>query len=299
MQRAQLGTAARVKTFIHPQTAVGDLDAGSAAALIAAASDVTLIVDAQGKIRDMAFQSAELLHDLDDSGTWLGRELGTTVALDSRTKITQILREAGGANEPRWRHVNHLAIDGRSVPVLYCGVQVGVNGRVVMFGRDLRAMSQLQQRLMNAQQSLERDYGKLRDIEMRYRLLFQLSSEAVLIFDPAKKRVTEANPAACEIFGDDVVGQSLAHMFAPEIIAPIEAQMEAGSRRVRAGGVAGAAAAGPAGHGEDVAVPAREHEPAADAHLAIGVACERPAGREEKAAAGRGIRAGWVRRDRR
>jgi len=223
------GISALVKTFVSPQTSLGDLDAGSAASLIAAASDVTLIVDADGVIRDTAFQSAELMGDLDDSADWAGRAIGTTVAMDSRAKIKALLREATTA-EPKWRHINHLTTDGRSVPVLYCGVQAGAHGRIVVFGRDLRAMSALQQRLMNAQQSMERDYSKLRDVEMRYRLLFQLSSEAVLILDPAKQRVLEANPAGREMFGaaaQDIVGHTVPEIFGADSLPTLEAHLSA------------------------------------------------------------------------
>ena len=220
-----------VKAFAHPQTALGNLDAGSAAVLIAAASDVTLIVDPSGQVLDTAFQSKELLDDLPGSTAWLGRNLVDLVALDSRPKVGQILTEAAGPAEPRWRHMNHLDAAGRSVPVLYCGVQIGVDGRVVLFGRDLRAMSQLQQRLMNAQRSMEQDYTRLRDVELRYRLLFQLSSEAVLILDPAKRRVMEANPAAQTIFGAGLVGQTLAELFADDCMAGLDEQLDA----VRAG----------------------------------------------------------------
>jgi transcriptional regulator PpsR len=224
------GISALVKTFVSPQTSLGDLDAGSAASLIAAASDVTLIVDAQGVIRDTAFQSSELMRDLDDSADWVGRAIDATVALDSRPKIAALLREAATTAEPKWRHINHLTTDGRSVPVLYCGVQVGGDGRVVVFGRDLRVMSALQQRLMNAQQSMERDYSKLRDVEMRYRLLFQLSSEAVLILDPAKQRVLEANPAGKEMFGtaaQDIVGHTMAEIFNAESLPALQAHLAA------------------------------------------------------------------------
>ncbi len=224
------GISALVKTFISPQTSLGDLDASSAASLIAAASDVTLIVDAGGVIRDTAFQSAELLDDLDDSANWVGRPILATVASDSRTKIEALLREATTTAEPKWRHINHLTSDGRSVPVLYCGVQVGADGRVVVFGRDLRVMSALQQRLMNAQQSMEQDYSKLRDVEMRYRLLFQLSSEAVLILDPAKQRVLEANPAGKDMFGtasQDIVGHTLAEIFSAECLPTLQAHLAA------------------------------------------------------------------------
>ncbi len=227
------GISALVKTFVSPQTSLGDLDARSAASLIAASSDVTLIVDARGTIRDTAFQSTELLDELNESAQWVGRAMVATVAPDSRPKVEALLREATAA-EPKWRHVNHLAPDGRSVPVLYCGVQIGEDGRVVVFGRDLRVMSALQQRLMNAQQSMERDYSKLRDVEMRYRLLFQLSSEAVLILDPVKGRVLEANAAAQGLFGagsDDVVGRAMADIFGPDSLPALQGHLAA----IRAG----------------------------------------------------------------
>ena len=215
------------QSFVTPQTSLGDLDAGSAAALIAAASDVTLIVDQDGLIQDVAIQSGELFDDLAVTGTWLGRPLIETVALDSRPKIARLLNDAFGMGEPKWRHMNHLAPDGRSVPVLYCAVQVGDDGRVVLFGRDLRVMSALQQRLMNAQQSLERDFSRLRDIEMRYRLLFQLSSEAVLIYDPARQKVTEANPAARTLFDTgELAGRGLADLFGTESLAEIGAHLD-------------------------------------------------------------------------
>ncbi len=228
------GISALVKTFVSPQTSLGDLDAGSAASLIAASSDVTLIVDAHGTIRDTAFQSAELLDELAESGQWVGRAMADTVAPDSRPKVAALLREAATAAEPKWRHINHVTPEGRSVPVSYCAVRIGAEGRVVAFGRDLRVMSALQQRLMNAQQSMERDYSKLRDVEMRYRLLFQLSSEAVLILDPVKGRVLEANAAAQGLFGagsDDVVGRAMADLFDPDSLAVLQGHLAA----IRAG----------------------------------------------------------------
>ena len=231
------GASALVKTFVSPHTSLGDLDAASAAHLIGAASDITLVLDGAGVIRDMAFQSGQLMDDLPDSANWVGRPIEATVAPDSRAKIAALMQDAAAKAEPRWRQVNHLAPDGRSVPVLYCGVQAGGDGRVVAFGRDLRAMSALQQRLMNAQQGMERDYARLRDVEMRYRLLFQLSSEAVLVVDPAKGRVTEANPAAKALCGSgaaDVTGRALADLFDPASMSAIQAAMEAARTGARA-----------------------------------------------------------------
>ncbi len=223
-------SSALVKTFVSPQTSLGDLDAGSAAALIAAAADITLVLDEAGVIQDMALQSAELTRDLDGGQGWLGGPVAATVAPDSRSKVEALLRDAASAKDAKWRQINHLAADGRSVPVLYCCVQLGAQGRVVAFGRDLRLMSALQQRLVNAQLSMERDYSRLRDVEMRYRLLFQMSSEAVLILDSTKQRVAESNPAARALFGVEVgelTGLALSQIFAEASVPLVQAHLGA------------------------------------------------------------------------
>ena len=95
-----------------------------------------------------------------------------------------------------------------------CGSEI--RGGVVAFGRDLRVVSALQQRLVNAQQSMERDYSRLQYGEMRYRVLFQLSSEAVLIVDAVTGKIVESNPAADRLFGQEtgkLAGQGLAEWF--------------------------------------------------------------------------------------
>jgi transcriptional regulator PpsR len=220
-----------VKTFVSPDSLLGELDAHSVATLIATASDIALILDEAGTILDIAFQGEELSADLDTSESWIGRTLMTTVVLDSRPKVTHLLADAAMHNiKPKWRHINHATSDGRSIPVLYCAVQVGNDGRMVAFGRDLRAMSSLQQRLMTAQETLERDYSRMREVEARYRLLFQMSSEAVLILDTVRHRVVEANPAARALFGarpDLGAGQPLTDIFAADTIESVTAHLGA------------------------------------------------------------------------
>ena len=80
-------------------------------------------------------------------------------------------------------------------------MQAGIPGRIVAFGRNLRAVSSLQRRLVDAQQSMERDYARVRRMETRYRLLFEMASDAVLIVDGASQRVIDSNSAAGRLFG--------------------------------------------------------------------------------------------------
>ncbi len=214
-----------MKAFRFPHTSLGALDTGSAATLVAAAADVSLVVNDAGVILDIAFNNDELASELEDSANWPGRPLAATVVEDSRSKVLGLLDEVRSEARSKWRHLNHMSANGDSVPVLYCAVQSRAGGPFVLFGRDLRPMSALQQRLMNAQQSMERDYSRLRDVEMRYRLLFQMSSEAVLVLDTARQRVVEANPAARTLLNakdDSVQGLGLADVFQADGINSVQ-----------------------------------------------------------------------------
>jgi transcriptional regulator PpsR len=193
-----------VNAFKSPHLTLGPLDPDAAATLITAASDIALIVDAKGIVRDLAFSSERLALDLEGSESWLGKRWVDLVSPDSTNKVEALLRIGKpGAAPPRWRHLNHPARNGGHVPVLYSSVQVAETGLIVAFGRDLSDISDLQQRLVDAQQSMERDYARLRHVETRYRLLFEMTSEAVLVIDAASLKLIEANPAARELFGEN------------------------------------------------------------------------------------------------
>jgi transcriptional regulator PpsR len=203
-------------SFTAPRNSLGALDADAAAVLVSAAADVTLVVDEDGVIRDIAFSSDELARDLDGQAPWLGRAWIDTVAEDSQPKVTELLRDVRSGNATRWRHVNQVSVSGEHVPVLVSAIRIAGGSRAIVFGRDLRAISSLQQRLVETQASMERDYSRLRQAETRYRLLFQTAVEPVLIVDAASGRVVEANPAAAGMLGQAgrrPVGSALLDMF--------------------------------------------------------------------------------------
>ncbi len=198
-RNADRGTA-QVTSFQAPKKSLGALDADAAATLISAASDVALVVDGEGVIRDVSVGSSEL--SLEGSSHWVGQPWTATVTVESRPKVEALLRDAQSPAPRRWRHVNHPSAGGPDIPILYSAVQVGEGGQVVAFGRDLRSVSALQQRLMDAQQAMERDYWRLRHVETRYRMLFQMASEAIVIVDSATNKVMEVNPAAALLLGE-------------------------------------------------------------------------------------------------
>ncbi|MEO1173877.1 MAG: transcriptional regulator PpsR, partial [Myxococcota bacterium] len=135
-----------------------------------------------------------------------------------REKAEALLQEVRDDTPARSREVNHSRGGLGDFPVRYSAIPLGKDGNVLVIGRELGAIADLQQQLINAQQSMEREYAKLRNAETRYRLLFQISTEPVLIVDAASLRVTEINPSAAALIGERsrAEGQPIADVFVPD-----------------------------------------------------------------------------------
>jgi len=191
-----------VKQFSVAKKWFRNIDSETAGKLITIASDVALVVSdsEKGIIRDVSFGSDELAVEV--AADWIGKTWADTVTVESRHKVEALLRDSKGSGMPRWRMVNHRGENGVDLPVLYAALKVDEGGQVVAFGRSMRPMATLQQQLVSAQQSMEREYLKLRQAEARHRLLFQVSAEAVLIVDATSRKVLEANPAAGNLLGE-------------------------------------------------------------------------------------------------
>jgi transcriptional regulator PpsR len=153
------------------------------------AGDFMLAIDEHEIIRDIAVN----LRDHAFANQWIGMKWSDTVTVESKAKIARML-EADHPGSNMWRQVNHLH-DGEDVPVNYRVIKPRTNSWHIAVGRDLRAISMLQQRLLKTQQSMERDYLHLRQTETRYRLLFDNISYPVLIADADDLDIQQANRA--------------------------------------------------------------------------------------------------------
>ena len=181
-----------------PSATLGSLDAAAAARLAEAAGDLVLILEADGTVIDFSIASHEPA--IEGSADWVGQNWADIVTVESRPKVEDMLAAVASGAPSRWRQVNHPTEAG-DVPVRYWTVASGNDSRVIAVGRDLRANAVLQQRLMQVQQSLERDYLRLRQAESRYRMLFERAAEAILVVDAESRRIREANPAATRLLG--------------------------------------------------------------------------------------------------
>lgn len=172
-----------------------------AAEIAANAADVALLIDEAGIVRDAAFPGEDFGND--DVNGWIGKAWLDLVKSDSQEKVTDLIEAAGQEGQRRWRQVNHIQSNQPDLPIRYFTLPTKREGWVLAIGRDMRAAARMQQRMIQAQRSMENDYAKAREAETRFRLLFQMASEGVIIIDGDTYKVTDANPAAAHILGQD------------------------------------------------------------------------------------------------
>lgn len=198
--------AADVVASAFPDAASADLAANAA--------DLTLIIDKAGVIRDAAFPGEDF--EPSDYEDWVGKKWADLVAADSRAKVAALLSSPGQAGERRWRHVNHSRDGELDLPIRFFTMAASKPGWTLAIGRDMRGVSRMQQRLLDAQQSMEREYTRVREAETRFRMLFQISTEGVLVISGVTLKITDVNPAAARFLGrraSDVQGSSLEMIF--------------------------------------------------------------------------------------
>jgi len=170
-----------------------------AEAFVSLSSDIALVIDEHGVIQSVAQSPTAPITS--HPGRWVGRPWIETVSGDTRGKVELMLADLKSSGATRRREINVAGEHSGDVPVAFSALRLGESGPVLAVGRDLRTVSAIQQRFLDAQQELERGYWRARQAESRYRLLFQVATDAVLTVDAHSLRVIEANHAAANLLG--------------------------------------------------------------------------------------------------
>ncbi|RYZ11833.1 MAG: transcriptional regulator PpsR [Comamonadaceae bacterium] len=221
-----------MKSFAAAAKHFGDLEPVVVGSLVAASTDIALVLDADGVLRDLALGGAGF--EDHDFGAWIGKPWMQIATKESRAKVELLLRGADTPGPLQWRQVTHHSESLGDIPLSCAAIRLRTNartktvGRLVVFCRDLRATTSLQQNVVDAQQEALRDHWKLRDAQSRYLQLFQTVSDAVLIVDAATQRILEANPAAVQLVGDGtrkLIGSSFSNRFDARDAAAIQGML--------------------------------------------------------------------------
>jgi transcriptional regulator PpsR len=166
------------------------------ATLLAGVADFVVSLDSEGLVESVEIWSDELPRGFADALE--GHRLADSLAASDGARTMEVLAAAAGG-EPQRLDVVHLLADGAlEVPVQY-QLSADTSGRILAVGSDLRPTASLRQQLVNAQQALEQDYWRLRNVETRYRRLFDMVADGVLVLDALSSRVLEVNPRGNEL----------------------------------------------------------------------------------------------------
>ena len=178
--------------------------------MVSVACDIALILDDSGVIQNVAV--GQTRPSPTDAQEWIGQRWADTVTVEMREKVAQFLADLSDSGVSRVRHLAHLTEDGPEIPIAYSAIRLGDNGPTLAVGRDMRLVSAMQERLTNTQRTIERDYWQRRQAETRYRLLFDVASEPMLIVDASTYEVVDANRSAATLLGrqgSEIVGHPL------------------------------------------------------------------------------------------
>ena len=167
-------------------------------AFVSLSSDIALVLDADGIVLNVAQGGTAPIAP--SAHEWVGRDWADTVTGDTRAKVGLLLKDVASTGFARRREVNHPTTAGTDIPVAYTALRLGIGGPVLVVGRDLRAVAAIQQRFVDAQREMEQGYWRTRQSESRYRLLFQVAHDAVMVVDAETLHILEANEAAAQLF---------------------------------------------------------------------------------------------------
>lgn len=169
--------------------------------IIADVADLAVVIAPAGTVLSVLVNPVhDFFRRLDH---WEGRDLRSTLTPESVAKFNPRLAEfLKGEAQGRPLELNHSDAGGRwEFPIRYSFHRIGPDGAILMLGRDLRPIAEMQQQLVKAQIALERDYEMQREHDTRFRVLMESAREAVVFVSVQTGKVTESNAAAAALFG--------------------------------------------------------------------------------------------------
>jgi transcriptional regulator PpsR len=190
--------------------------------------DVVLGLDLDGVVR-----TASLSNVLSPEGFdgWLGRPWSDTVGRDGIDDIRGMIATARHSGVSDVRKVTQLFPSGLEVPIEYTTVRLGGRAGLLAVGKNLQTVASLQASLLAAQRAREQDSWRLREVQTLYRLLFEASTEPVLLIRGTDHAVVESNAAVTRVPGLDPDRNFLSQVAPadrPQVVAMLERVREQG-----------------------------------------------------------------------
>lgn len=183
--------------------------------ILATASDIALLVSPSRRIISVLVNPHH--RSFGQLTDWEGSNLRDVLTDESLRKLDARLSGKQGARHGDTAvELNHADQSNWEFPVRYSLHRIGADDSILMLGRDLRPIAEVQQQLVQAQLALERDYETQREMDTRYRVLMEVIRDPVVMVSMSSGRITDINPAAAQLLGgsrSDLIGAAMAQEF--------------------------------------------------------------------------------------
>ena len=183
--------------------------------IIATLADLAIVISSEGDVLSVLANPAHGVYT--DLRRWERSNIRSFLTRESLPKFDRALERFLADDPPRPVELNHLDQDDRwEFPVKYTLHRIGPDDAILMLGRDLRPIAEMQQQLVKAQIALERDYESQREHDTRFQVLMAHIGDAMIFVSVNTGRITELNDAAAERLGkprEGLVGRPFAQEF--------------------------------------------------------------------------------------
>lgn len=148
---------------------------------------------------------------------WVGRPFEKFLTVESKEKLELRLAEmrANPDATTRGLELNHIDNATWEFPIRYTLHRV-YDGGLLLLGRDMQPIAEVQQRLVAEQTARERDQQRLRGEQTFYHVVLEAAETPLILVEPEKGRIRDLNSAAAMLLGtnvDTLSGSSLAQAF--------------------------------------------------------------------------------------
>lgn len=184
--------------------------------LVEQAADMIVFVSADGEVSGISVNpDCPSLGCLDH---WVGRPFENFLTIESKEKFDARVAAMRADPDlvPRALELNHVDNATWEFPIRYTLHRIYGSDDLLLLGRDMQPIAEVQQRLVAEQTARERDQQRLRGEQTFYHVVLEASDTPLLVVEPEKGRIRDLNGSAAQLLGtkaSTLTGSSLAQAF--------------------------------------------------------------------------------------
>ena len=164
----------------QPQKLYQNLSISELSDIAQASVDISFVLDDSGSIQDIYSHNQSLIKQIPDD--LIGRLWIDVVESDSRKKVQYLLDDADLNQVSKFRQINLSSNEKNiSLPILCATIKAMSNQKIIVIGRNLAEVAQLQQDLVAAQKNISQNYLQINQLEERFRSIFEIGTESIII----------------------------------------------------------------------------------------------------------------------